>query len=205
MNRSLRILKARTDKIKQRCNIENIEKSSIEFEGVNYEDLLQLDKRRNWSGLKSIPILVTYNVKDYREAISRCLTPSDSVLEVGCHCGTTTAVISKLCQKVVGIDKSEYRLSQARERCADASGTLQFHVIDAFDIQAIRKLGEFTVLFVDISGNAKLEKLLPLLNAYERAIKPRLMVVKNHKLADLYKNMMWIEEYCEKSKAGSTT
>jgi len=79
-------------------------------------------------------------------------------------------MISTYCKVAVGVDKSEVRLSQARDKYKESHKNLTFHVIDAFDIAQIRNLGPFSVIFIDISGNAKLESLLPLITAYSRSL-----------------------------------
>ena len=45
-----------------------------------------------------------------------------------------------------------------------------------------------TVLLVDINGSRPLKTLLPLLDAYKITMKPRLVIVKNHKLGALLRS-----------------
>jgi len=45
-----------------------------------------------------------------------------------------------------------------------------------------------TVLLVDINGSRELKTLLPLLDSYKMAMKPRLIICKNHKLASLLRS-----------------
>eukprot|EP00928_Gymnodinium_smaydae_P065810 TRINITY_DN488_c0_g2_i1.p1 TRINITY_DN488_c0_g2~~TRINITY_DN488_c0_g2_i1.p1 ORF type:complete len:281 (+),score=74.38 TRINITY_DN488_c0_g2_i1:46-888(+) len=51
----------------------------------------------------------------YRRLVRLHIRSSDSVVELGCHCGTTTALARSLCSgRVIGIDTSEFNLAKAR-------------------------------------------------------------------------------------------
>lgn len=68
--------------------------------------------------------------------------------------------------------------------------------MDAKDISAIKKLRPyFHVIFFDISGNRELQTVLPLLDSYEKALKPELIVIKNFKLRRLLNQTFSYEDY----------
>ena len=75
--------------------------------------------------------------------------------------------ISENCNKAVGVDKSRIRLSEARDLWRNVSN-LQFHEADAFDFSTLQKLGCFSVIFVDISGNRELRTVLPLIERLQK-------------------------------------
>ena len=56
-------------------------------------------------------------------------------------------------------------------------------------------LGPFEVVFIDISGSRELKTLLPLIESYEKVLKPRLFVVKSYKLCNLYERLHFLGEF----------
>lgn len=118
---------------------------------------------------------------EYREVIDACVRASDRVAEIGCGRGVTTALLADRCAAAVGFDLSEAVIGMARARFP----SLRFEVAAAADVGALRRLGPFDVLFVDINGSRELQTVLPLLEAYEAALSPRLIVVKNTRLRRL--------------------
>lgn len=118
---------------------------------------------------------------EYRPAIDDCVHSGDAVLEVGCHQGVTTALIAKRARRTVGADLSALVIGMARERFP----SIQFECANAADVKALRELGPFDVIFVDINGDRELQTLLPLLESYEAVLAPRMLVVKNIRLARL--------------------
>ena len=54
----------------------------------------------HWHDLDGSPIIVTENVVEYRKAVAEYVTAEDTVLEVGCAEGLTTALISQSAKQV---------------------------------------------------------------------------------------------------------
>lgn len=130
-------------------------------------------------------VVCTWNVDEYREA-ARCLVgPSDVVLEIGCCGGMTTSVIHEQCRYVVGVDKNEGEIENARRRFGDLSDRIRFEVADAFDIgkalQMQRQVpgGKFNVVFIDINGSRSLSTVWEVMQAYEKTIMPETIIVKS--------------------------
>lgn len=131
-----------------------------------------------------VPIIVTEHVEEYRKAVVKYVGKGDNCLEVGCHRGTTTNIIKKQAKqgRVVGIDLSEFQLNFAKENYAD----IEFVKLDGFDIRKVIKLGiEWDIVFIDVSGSRDLKALLPLIESYEKALKPRMFIVKSIKFTKL--------------------
>ena len=137
--------------------------------------------------------LIVEDVADYRAAISEVVKPGDVVLEVGCHEGITTRRIAQEVGSeglVYGIDTSNVCIERANT-AYEALPNLHFAVADALHIPSLRKLSPdrpFEVIFLDISGSRDLETLIPLMESYEFALKPRLIVCKSFRLKRLYLN-----------------
>lgn len=143
--------------------------------------------RKHHSVLDGVETIVTEHVDEYRKALKYYGKTSDNVLEAGCHCGTTTNIAAKICNKgnVVGIDQSQFQLNNANKQYSHITN-MKFYQIDAFNISKIIEIGiKFDIILIDISGSRDLKSLLQLIESYEKALKPRLMIVKSIKLAKL--------------------
>ena len=106
---------------------------------------------------------------------------SSVVLEIGCHEGTATNIISKRSAAVVGIDvdKSVVRVAKARYPC------LRFEVCDGGSVQeclALLQGLEPNVITIDVSGQAPLSLALPILYTWVQRCPKALIVIKNRRL-----------------------
>ena len=135
-------------------------------------------------------VVVAGNEEEYRRCV-RLVSRSDNVLELGCHEGVTTRRIAKRgCKLVVGLDTSKHNITRAKIRSKSECSSAVCEVGDASDVsnalKLIRELGgaqnPITVVFLDVSGNRSPSFLLPLIEAYDKAIKPRLICVKSFKI-----------------------
>ena len=132
----------------------------------------------------SLVIRVTENFAEYRHCIEHCVAAEDTVIEMGCGRGVTTDLLARRCSRAVGVDASAKVIEMARSRFPHVT----FATGAAEDISAIRALGDFSVLFLDINGSRELATLVPLLERYESALGPhglRLIVVKSTRLKRL--------------------
>jgi trans-aconitate methyltransferase len=123
--------------------------------------------------------VATRGVREYRATIPHLMRPDDSVLEVGCEWGTTTAVLATRVGSVLGTDISRDCVARARTMHPD----VEFMALDAFDLRAVLDLGRsFTAVYMDLSGLSGyrgLLDLIALLNAYAAILVPRVIVVKS--------------------------
>lgn len=129
-------------------------------------------------------LLVCSTTREYRAAAIQNTDREDSVLEVGCHEGETTARIHSRSSLAVGIDKSAITVETARRRHPH----VRFEVVDAFDVAALRGLAPtkgFNKIFVDIGGIAELPTVMALVGTYFREFKHAVLVVKSVFLARL--------------------
>ena len=124
-------------------------------------------------------LVSTRGVREYRETIPQWVGSDDTVLELGCEWGTTTALLAQRAKGVVGTDISPEVVERARERHPD----IRFQVLDAFDVRAALDLGEqFTKVYIDVSGLSGYRSLLDviaLLQMYATVLRPRAIIVKS--------------------------
>ena len=133
-------------------------------------------------------VILTRNVKEYRQTVPHVASLSDSVLEVGCAWGTTSALIYQYAGQLIAIDKG-LSLPSARARHPH----IRFEQIDGFDIAALRRLGRaFTKIYVDVSGCRAVGDVIRLISAYDSVFHPESMVVKSTKLWRLVRRcVLW--------------
>jgi hypothetical protein len=126
-------------------------------------------------------IIVTRGVREYRRTIPHCVDGSDTVLEIGCAWGTTSALLDKRAGRLVAIDKGK-SLPAARRRYPE----IRFEQIDAFDVSRVLRLGlRFNKIYIDISGCRGLADVVTMVRAYESTFEPELIVVKSTALKGL--------------------
>lgn len=133
------------------------------------------DRQFRWS----TRLVATRGVQEYRATIPVWVRPEDSVLELGCEWGTTTALLAAHCRGVIGTDVSPDCIARARQHHPE----LQFEVLDAFDVRAALDLGKpFTKVYLDLSGFSGYRSLLDviaLLTMYATVLRPEVIVVKS--------------------------
>lgn len=121
----------------------------------------------------------TRGVKEYRASISDWVDKHDVVLEIGCEWGTTTTLLARHCEEVLGTDVSLDCVKRARERHPD----VQFEVLDAFDVLAALNFGkQFSKIYIDMSGFSGYRSLLDtisLLTMYATVLRPDAIVIKS--------------------------
>ncbi len=118
-------------------------------------------------------------VKEYRATIPAMVRADDTVLELGCEWGTTTALLAPRCREVIGADVSPACIERARQYHPG----LTFAVLDAFDVRAALALDRpFDLIYLDLSGLSGYRALLDaiaLLTMYATVFRPRAIVVKS--------------------------
>lgn len=124
-------------------------------------------------------IVATRGVQEYRASIPVLVKTTDTVLEIGCEWGTTTALLAKQCGLVVGTDMS----TECIERARSMHPGLRFEVMDGFDVLQALQLGlPFTKVYIDISGISGYRSLLDsisLVQMYATVLRPATIVVKS--------------------------
>eukprot|EP00978_Attheya_sp_CCMP212_P003884 scaffold8275_cov54-Attheya_sp.AAC.1 len=157
---------------------------------------VHLDSKRSSGSGKDPWLVATVGVQEYRRTIPYAIRPKDTVLEVGCHLGTTTALLYEEVTvdeatdggSCIGVDISRSIVEGAEKRHSHVT----FAVGSAWDTALLLRLKQqhfsqyktwgYDVVYVDVGGlsgaNGLLEALA-LLNALGQALEPRCIVIKS--------------------------
>jgi hypothetical protein len=123
--------------------------------------------------------IATRGVQEYRATIPVYVKPTDMILELGCEWGTTTEILAQHCAHVTGTDISPECIQRARQM----RPTLDFAVLDAFDVRAALDTGRsFNKIYMDLSGFSSYRALLDvisLMTMYATVFNAEAMVVKS--------------------------
>jgi len=145
-------------------------------------------------GFVSPLVIGTVGVEEYRRTIPYVVRLGDSVLEVGCHLGTSTIDIHNAAHDengvggCIGVDIGRKIIKGARQRHPD----VPFEVADAWHTGELLRLSQvhlpakdatgYDAVYVDVgglSGSDGLLEALSLLTALGNALEPRSLVIKS--------------------------
>ena len=134
-------------------------------------------------------IRIVYDINIYREVLREVLEPSHTVVELGCHVGNSTRIISDLVPegRVVAVDNSPEAvevmesLSRERDNVEFISGDVRLHetlekvctMIDSCD-----------VLSVDLGGGYHPDTTFKVYFIWSSTLKPGVSIIRNRGLLD---------------------
>ena len=124
------------------------------------------------------PVLIgARGVREYRNCIDTVVRPDDRVLELGCHFGTTTAMLANAASYALGVDVGTSIIASAKEQ----HPTIDFKVGDAWGVSGLAALGPWDAVFVDVGGLSGADgtlDALALARSLGAALEPRAVVLK---------------------------
>ena len=138
------------------------------------------------------PVIVgARGVREYRNCIETVVRSGDRVLELGCHFGTTTAILAEAVGPggyAMGVDVGTSIIASAKEQ----HPTIDFMVGDAWGVGGLARLGPWDVVFVDVGGLSGADgtlDALALARSLGAALEPRAIVMKSKCLRQLAKSL----------------
>ena len=145
-------------------------------------------------------IVAAVGVGEYRETIPRVVGPSDVVLEVGCHHGTTTRALDVAASRAIGVDVGKGVVETARRQ---APG-VRFEVGNAWSPAGLLRLLDgdaVDIVYLDVgglSGSDGALEALALVRSLSNTLEPRCIVIKSKCLRDLSRDLIPFWEVWEK-------
>lgn len=161
-----------------------------------------IDKAGIRNDMHSPHVIATVGVQEYRKTIPFTVKPGDSVLEVGCHFGTSTIVLNEAAVKgddddntngyCIGVDVGPKIIKGAKRRYPDVF----FAVGDAWRTASLLRIQQecnmlqgrestrlgFDVIYVDVGGLSGTDGLLEaisLISSLMNALEPQCIVIKS--------------------------
>ena len=137
------------------------------------------------------PVIVgARGVREYRACIGTVVRPGDRVLELGCHFGTTTALLADAVGLgyALGVDVGPSIIAKAQEEHPG----VDFMVGDAWGVGGLARLGPWDAVFVDVGGLSGADgtlDALALARSLGAALEPRAIVMKSKCLRQMAKNL----------------
>ena len=137
------------------------------------------------------PVIVgARGVREYRACIGTVVRPGDRVLELGCHFGTTTALLADAVGLgyALGVDVGPSIIAKAQEEHPG----VDFMVGDAWGVSGLARLGPWDAVFVDVGGLSGADgtlDALALARSLGAALEPRAVVMKSKCLRKLAKSL----------------
>ena len=138
------------------------------------------------------PLIVgARGVREYRNCIDTVVRQDDRVLELGCHFGTTTAILAEAVGPsgyALGIDVGPSIIAKAKEEHPG----VDFMVGDAWGVSGLARRGQWDAVFVDVGGLSGADGILDALalaRSLGAALEPRAIVMKSKCLRQLGKSL----------------
>ena len=138
-------------------------------------------------------INVVYDIKVYRQVLKDIIREDDVVVELGCHVGNSTRIISQLAPegKIIALDKgteSKEKLEQLNKEVKTPIEFIQSDVRLHETLEEVAKkvseLGGCDVLSVDLGGGYHPDTTFKVFFIWSSTLKPRNTIIRNRGLLD---------------------
>ena len=134
-------------------------------------------------------IHISYDRRKYQEDMIDNIKLLDNVVEIGCHIGTSTRIISRLNQDgtVYAFDNSPESV-EAMDNLGIEYSNIQFFNADVRNEEVLydfaRKYGKIDVLCVDLGGGYHPDTVFKVFFIWSSILKPRVSLIRNRGLID---------------------
>lgn len=134
-------------------------------------------------------IHISYDRRQYQQDMIDNIEAFDNVVEIGCHIGTSTKIISKLNQDgvVFAFDNSP-ESSEAMMNLGIEYDNIEFIRADVRDesvlYDLLKKCEEIDVLCIDLGGGYHPDTVFKVFFIWSSVLKPRVTLIRNRGLID---------------------
>ena len=127
-------------------------------------------------------IKLSYDIKNYRKDMLELTNPGDCVIELGCHVGGTTRLISKDCN-VIAVDNSPEAVDEMAklEEVKFISGDVRLHEVIA---EVFRITQSCDVLAIDLGGGYHPDTAFKVFYICSSTFKPTHTIIRNRGLLE---------------------
>jgi hypothetical protein len=138
-------------------------------------------------------INVVYDIKVYRQILKDIIREDDVVVELGCHVGNSTRIISQLAPegKIIALDKGTESKEKLEQLNREVKTPIEFiqsdvrlHETLEEVAKKVSKLGGCDVLSVDLGGGYHPDTTFKVFFIWSSTLKPRNTIIRNRGLLD---------------------
>ena len=138
-------------------------------------------------------INVVYDIKVYRQVLKDIIKEDDVVVELGCHIGNSTRIISQLAPdgKIIALDKGTESNEKLDELKKEVTTPIEFiqsdmrlHETLEEVAKKVDELGGCDVLSVDLGGGYHPDTTFKVFFIWSSTLKPRETIIRNRGLLD---------------------
>lgn len=129
-------------------------------------------------------IKLSYDIKNYRKNLCDIVSKGDVVIELGCHIGGTTKLISNKCS-VIAVDNSPEAISEMEnlKNVKFISGDVRKHEILA---EAFKITQSCDVLAIDLGGGYHPDTVFKVFYIWSSTFKPKHTLIRNRGLLEFF-------------------
>ena len=129
-------------------------------------------------------IKLSYDVKKYRHDLLELVEADDIIIELGCHVGGTTKLISPGC-KVIAVDNSPEAIDEMKniENVNFIPGDVRLHEIIA---EVYKITQSCDVLAIDLGGGYHPDTVFKVFYIWSSTFKPKHTVIRNRGLLEFF-------------------
>lgn len=133
-------------------------------------------------------IKISYKRSDYQQDMIDNIKLLDNVVELGCHVGISTQIISRLCQdgSVYAYDNSP-ESTKAMRKLQIENKNIIFQNADVRNVEIIQKqaqLDDLDVLCVDLGGGYHPDTVFKVFFLWSSILNPRITLIRNQGLME---------------------
>ncbi|WP_455646016.1 methyltransferase domain-containing protein [Methanosphaera sp.] len=146
-------------------------------------------------------IYISYDRKQYQKDMIDNIELFDNVVELGCHIGTSTKIISRLNQDgtVYAFDNSPESI-EAMNNLGIEYQNIEFFMADVRDEELLynftKKYDKIDVLCIDLGGGYHPDTVFKVFFLWSSILKPRVTLIRNRGLMDFINSSTSTEKIC---------
>jgi 23S rRNA U2552 (ribose-2'-O)-methylase RlmE/FtsJ len=133
-------------------------------------------------------INIVYDIKVYRQTLKDIIKEDDVVVELGCHVGNSTRIISQLAPhgKIIALDKGTESREKLDELKKEVKTPIEFINADVRLHETLEEVGQKVdewggcdVLSVDLGGGYHPDTTFKVFYIWSSTLKPRDTIIRN--------------------------
>ncbi|MBQ2653983.1 MAG: SAM-dependent methyltransferase [Methanobrevibacter sp.] len=128
-------------------------------------------------------IKLNYDIKNYRKDLLELVSEGDVVIELGCHVGGTTQLISDKC-RVIAVDNSPEAIEKMAKLDVEfIKGDVRLHDVI---VEVFNNVQKCDVLAIDLGGGYHPDTVFKVFYIWSSTFKPKHTVIRNRGILEFF-------------------